>query len=58
MTGLAAGAALGGVMADIVGTRGAYGVVALALAMTAIAAAPALARVRDRRLRGVAIPAS
>ncbi len=57
MTGLAAGAALGGVMADIVGTRGAYGVVALALALTAIAAAPALARVRDRRLRGVAIPA-
>ncbi len=57
MTGLAAGAALGGVMADIVGTRGAYGVVALALACTAIAAAPALARVRDRRLRGVAIPA-
>ncbi len=58
MTGLAAGAALGGVMADIVGTRGAYGVVALALALTAIAAAPALARVRDRRLRGAAIPAS
>ncbi len=57
MTGLAAGAALGGVMADIVGTRGAYGVVALALALTAIAAAPALARVRDRRLRGAAIPA-
>ncbi len=57
MTGLAVGAALGGVMADIVGTRGAYGVVALALALTAIAAAPALARVRDRRLRGAAIPA-
>ncbi len=57
MAGLAAGAALGGVMAEIVGTRGAYGVVALALACTAIAAAPALARVRDRRLRGQAIPA-
>jgi predicted MFS family arabinose efflux permease len=58
MAGLAAGAALGGVAADLLGPRGAYGVVALVLALTAVAARPALLRARDRRLRGRAIPAN
>jgi hypothetical protein len=57
MAGLAAGAALGGVVADVIGPRGAYAVVALVLGLTAVAARPALLRARDRRLRGRAIPA-
>lgn len=57
MAGLAAGALLGGVVADLVGTRGAYAVVALMLGLTAVAARPALLRARDRRLRGRAVPA-
>ncbi len=58
MAGLAAGASLGGVVADAVGTRGAYAVVALCLGLTAVAARPALMRARDRRLRGRALPAA
>jgi MFS family permease len=58
MAGLAAGAALGGVVADLLGPRGAYAVVAIVLALTAVAARPALHRARDRRLRGRAIPAN
>jgi MFS family permease len=58
MAGLAAGAALGGVAADLLGPRGAYAVVAIVLALTAVAARPALHRARDRRLRGRAIPAN
>jgi MFS family permease len=58
MAGLAAGAALGGVAADLLGPRGAYAVVAIVLALTAVAARPALLRARDRRLRGRAIPAN
>lgn len=57
MAGLAAGAALGGLAADLVGSRGAYALVALALGITALAARPALVRVRDRRLRGRTVPA-
>lgn len=58
MAGLAAGAALGGVAAELLGPRGAYAVVAIVLALTAVAARPALLRARDRRLRGRAIPAN
>jgi len=58
MAGLAAGAALGGVAADLLGSRGAYAVVAIVLALTAVAARPALHRARDRRLRSRAIPAN
>ncbi len=58
MAGLAAGAALGGVAADLLGPRGAYAVVAFVLALTAVAARPALLRARDRRLRSRAIPAN
>lgn len=57
MAGLAVGAALGGVVADVIGPRGAYAVVALMLGLTAVAARPALLRARDRRLRGRTIPA-
>ncbi len=57
MAGLAAGAALGGAAADWVGSRGAYVLVGAALAVTAMAARPALMRARDRRLRGHAAPA-
>jgi MFS family permease len=52
MAGLAIGAAAGGFAADVLGSRGAYGLVALALAATALSARPALVRVRERRLRG------
>jgi MFS family permease len=57
MAGLATGAALGGIAADWVGSRGAYAIVAVALGITAIAARPALVRARDRRLRGREAPA-
>ena len=57
MAGLAAGAALGGVAADAIGSRGAYLLVGVALAATAVAARPALMRARDRRLRGRTAPA-
>ena len=57
MAGLATGAALGGLAADWVGSRGAYAIVAVALGITAIAARPALVRARDRRLRGREAPA-
>lgn len=57
MAGLAAGAVLGGLAADWVGSRGAYALIAVALGLTALATRPALARVRDRRLRGRAITA-
>lgn len=57
MAGLAAGAAMGGMAADLLGSRGAYGLVAVALAATAVAARPALVRVRERRLRGRTAPA-
>jgi MFS family permease len=46
MAGLAAGAALGGVAADWIGSRGAYLLVGAALAITAVAARPALMRAR------------
>lgn len=52
MAGLAAGAAAGGLAADWLGSRGAYALVAVALGITALAARPALVRVRERRLRG------
>ena len=57
MAGLAAGAAAGGVAADLVGSRGAYGLVAAALLATALSARPALVRARERRLQGRAAPA-
>lgn len=57
MAGLAAGAALGGLAADWIGSRGAYLLVGVALAATAVAARPALMRARDRRLRGRTAPA-
>ena len=57
MAGLAAGAALGGLAADAIGSRGAYLLVGVALAATAVAARPALMRARDRRLRGRTAPA-
>ncbi len=57
MAGLAVGAALGGFAADWVGSRGAYALVAGALALTALGARPALMRARERRLRGRAAPA-
>lgn len=57
MAGLAAGASLGGLAADWLGSRGAYALVAVALGITALAARPALIRVRDRRLRGRTAPA-
>ena len=57
MAGLAAGAALGGLAADLLGSRGAYAMVAIALGITAVAARPALLRARERRLRGRAAPA-
>jgi hypothetical protein len=57
MAGLATGAAVGGLAADWVGSRGAYAIVAVALGITAIAARPALVRARDRRLRGREAPA-
>jgi DHA2 family lincomycin resistance protein-like MFS transporter len=57
MAGLAAGAAAGGLAADLLGSRGAYGLVAAALLATAVAARPALVRARERRLRGRAAPA-
>ncbi len=57
MAGLAAGAAMGGFAADLMGSRGAYGMVAVALGATALAARPALMRVRERRLRGRTAPA-
>lgn len=56
MAGLAVGAAAGGFAADVLGSRGAYAIVALALGATALAARPALVRVRKRRLRGRALP--
>ena len=52
MAGLATGAAAGGFAADWLGSRGAYALVAVALGATALAARPALVRVRERRLRG------
>jgi predicted MFS family arabinose efflux permease len=52
MAGLAVGASLGGFTAEWVGPRGAYAIVALALAITALSARPALSRARDRRLQG------
>ncbi len=57
MAGLAAGAALGGLAADWIGSRGAYLLVGAALTVTAVAARPALMRARDRRLRGRTAPA-
>lgn len=57
MAGLAAGAALGGLAADWMGARGAYLMVGAALAITAVAARPALMRARDRRLRSRTAPA-
>lgn len=57
MAGLAAGAALGGFAADLMGSRGAYAMVAVALGITAVAARPALLRARERRLRGRTAPA-
>lgn len=57
MAGLAAGAALGGFAADLLGSRGAYAMVAIALGITAVAARPALLRARERRLRGRTAPA-
>lgn len=57
MAGLAAGAALGGLAADVMGSRGAYAMVAVALGITAVAARPALLRARERRLRGRTAPA-
>ena len=57
MAGLATGAALGGLAADLMGSRGAYALVALALGITALSARPALVRVRERRLRGRTAPA-
>ncbi|MGA0069364.1 MAG: MFS transporter [Miltoncostaeaceae bacterium] len=57
MAGLAGGAALGGLAADSIGSRGAYLLVGVALATTAVAARPALMRARDRRLRGRTAPA-
>jgi predicted MFS family arabinose efflux permease len=56
MAGLAVGAAAGGFAADLLGSRGAYAIVALALGATALAARPALVRVRERRMRGRAFP--
>lgn len=56
MAGLAAGAALGGLAADWMGARGAYLMVGAALAITAVAARPALMRARDRRLRSRTAP--
>lgn len=57
MAGLATGATIGGLVADWAGTRGAYALVALTLAVTALGARPALARARARRLSRGAVPA-
>ena len=57
MAGLAVGASLGGFAAEWVGPRGAYAIVALMLAITALPARPALSRARDRRLHGRTVTA-